>query len=78
MKRFSALLVASSILLCSLPGCKLLMDNTDNKQPIQAPPLKVTQKVSPIQPDEISPSNAHSKARLLLEELETDGRETKD
>ena len=62
MKRTFVLLAFSTLLLSGLSGCKLLMDTSANKQPIQAPPLKVTQKVAPIQPDEITAANAHSKA----------------
>jgi hypothetical protein len=58
-----------------LSGCKLLLDTTAEKPIIQAPPLKVTQKASPVSPDEISPANAHGKARQLLEELESEGKE---
>lgn len=75
MKRASFFLGVSASLLCGLTGCKLLMDNTAEKPAIQAPPLKVTQKVSAIQPDEITAANAHSKAKQLLEEMETDGKE---
>ena len=75
MKRFSVSLIFGSMLLCNLAGCKLLMETTPDKQPIKAPPLNVTQKVTPVQPDEITPSNAHSKARQLLEEIESEGKD---
>ncbi|MFO0816156.1 MAG: hypothetical protein U0796_23300 [Gemmatales bacterium] len=61
--------------LFSLPGCKLLMDTNPEKPVIQAPPLKVTQKVTPVTPDEITPANAKSKARQLLDEMENDTKE---
>jgi len=75
MKRVSASLITAMLLLAGLPGCKLLLETTPEKQPIQAPPLKVTQKVTPVHPDEISTSNAHSKARQLLEEIESENKE---
>lgn len=70
------------ILLCLLlsisgTGCKVLMDTNTEQPPIQAPPLKVTQRATPIKPDEITAANAHSKARQLLEELENDNDEDK-
>ncbi|HMO34987.1 MAG TPA: hypothetical protein PKA06_02990 [Gemmatales bacterium] len=70
MKSFSSLIMALSLL--TLPGCKLLMDTSADKPVIQAPPLKVTQKTTPISPEEITTSNAKSKAQQLLEELEND------
>jgi len=75
MKRFSVSLILGATLLCNLAGCKLLMDTTPEKQPIKAPPLNVTQKVTPVQPEEITPSNAHSKARQLLAEIESEDKE---
>lgn len=69
--------VLLSLLLVSGSGCKLLMDTNTEQPPIQAPPLKVTQRATPIQPDEITAANAHSKARQLLEELENDNGEDK-
>jgi len=68
-------LTTALVLLCSQSGCRLLLEQAPEKQPIQAPPLKVTQKTAPVLPEEITAANAHSKARQLLEELETDGRE---
>jgi len=70
------------VMLCLLlsisgTGCKLLMDPVTAQPPIQAPPLKVTQRTTPIQPEEINTANAHSKARQLLEELENDNGEDK-
>ena len=75
MKRISASLITGALLLCCLAGCKLLLETAPEKQPIQAPPLKITQKVTPVQPDEITPSNARSKARQLLEEIESENKE---
>jgi hypothetical protein len=63
------LLVAAAALL---PGCRVLMDTALTKPSIQAPPLKVTQKVKPVLPDEITPANAKAKAHELLEEIEQD------
>lgn len=75
MKRISVSLIFGSMLLCNLAGCKLLMETTPEKLPIKAPPLNVTQKVTPVQPDEITPSNAHSKAQQLLAEIESENKE---
>lgn len=75
MIRTFASLITGMLFLCSMAGCKLLLDSTPEKQPIQAPPLKVTQKATPVSPDEISPSNARSKARQLLEEIESENKE---
>lgn len=74
IKRLLTLGVCVTI-LASMGGCKLLLEQTPEKVPVQAPPLKVTQKVTPVQPDEITAANAQSKARQLLEELEADGKE---
>jgi hypothetical protein len=74
MKRISASLVFGVLLLSNLVGCKALMDTTPDKQPIKAPPLTITQKTAPVQPDEITPSNARSKARQLLEEIESEDK----
>ncbi len=71
MKNLSLLSLAA--LLCFLPGCKMFMDTSTDKPAIQAPPLKVTEKTTPITPEEISPSNAKSKAQQLLDEMENDG-----
>lgn len=70
------------VMLCLLlsfsgTGCKVLMDTNTEQPPIQAPPLKVTQRSTPVQPDEITAANAHSKARQLLDELENDNGEDK-
>lgn len=75
MKRISASLISGALLLSNLSGCKLFLETTPEKQPIQAPPLKITQKVSAVQPEEITPSNARSKARQLLDEIEAEGKE---
>lgn len=72
MKHISMLLLLA-FPLSGVTGCKLLFTTTE-KQPIQAPPLKVTEKVTPVQPDEITPANAQSKARQLLEEIENDSK----
>jgi len=53
-------------------GCRWLMDTSAEKTPIKAPPLQVTTRVAPVQAEEITPSNARSKAQLLLEEIEQD------
>ena len=66
--RLLILFVAATL----LPGCRVFMETAIDKQPIQAPPLKVTQKVKPVLPDEISPANAKAKAHELLEEIEQD------
>lgn len=75
MKRISASLITGVLLFSSLSGCKLFLETTPEKQPIQAPPLKITQKVTPVQPEEITPSNARSKARQLLEEIEAENKD---
>lgn len=75
MKQFSASLLFLACTLFSLPGCKMLLDTNPDKPVIQAPPMKVTEKTKPIQPDEVTPANAGSKARQLLQELETDGKD---
>jgi hypothetical protein len=59
------------LVLTTAPGCRLLMEK-NVAQPIQAPPLKVTEKVKPVQPDEITAANARAKAQQLLEEMEQD------
>ena len=73
MKRTFLSMCLFTLAISSLPGCKLLLETTPEKQPIQAPPLKVNQKVNPVQPEEITPANAQSKARQLLEEIESEG-----
>jgi hypothetical protein len=72
MKSLVSRMAVLMILGTSLCGCRTLMDTAANKQPIQAPPLKVTQKVTPVQPEEITPANARAKAHQLLEEMEQD------
>ena len=67
------MLLTAASMLCLLPGCKMFMDTSTDKPIIQAPPLKVTQKTTPISPEEVSPSNAKSKAQQLLDEMENDG-----
>lgn len=73
MKHVSASLLILAVSMTGLSGCKMLFDTTPEKPVIQAPPLNVTEQAKPVVPDEITPSNASSKARQLLQELETDG-----
>lgn len=75
MNRISASLMTGVFLLCSMAGCKLFLETAPEKQPIQAPPLKITQKATAVQPDEITPSNARNKARQLLDEIESENKE---
>jgi hypothetical protein len=58
--------------LCPAGGCRWVMDTNLDKTPVQAPPLKVTATVAPVQPEELTPSNARSKAKQLLQEIEQD------
>ncbi len=72
MKRCYSLLwiVLALLSIYSLGGCKLLMETNVEKEPIKAPPLKVTTKVAPVQPDEVTPANARNKAQQLLNEID--------
>lgn len=74
MIKIATMLVALSLITGGSSGCKLLLDTNVEKQAIQAPPLSVKEKATPIQPDEISASNAQSKAKQLLEEIENDSK----
>jgi hypothetical protein len=68
MKHLTLLLISISM----LPGCKFFTDTAGEKPIIQAPPLKISQQTRPVKPEEITPSNAKSKAQQLLDELEND------